>query len=382
MEKLQNLFISVLRSELTETDLDEDIRQQLAPDVIAALQRVSQHHNVAHIVSNALQKLTLEGGADQLEALLQRQMRAVYHLEQMKYAYSQICQVLSREQISFIPLKGSVLRHYYPKEDMRTSCDIDILIPEERLDAAVAALVQAGYQAGKQDYHDISLFSPAKVHLELHFSVLEKSEKLDQVLKDAWKYAIPVKGAEYKFSDEFFAFQMFAHMAYHFLGGGCGVRALMDIWVMKHKMGLTFETGRELLKKAGIYHFAAEISRLSDACFSGGESTESMDQMLSYILSGGVFGNRKNRLAVIKTENTSTGKYVLKRLFLPLSDMKISYPILRKAPVFLPFCWIARWLRMLFDGKTKRALKEIKTAGALTPAEVEEIRRMRKWLDL
>ena len=131
---------------------------------------------------------------------------SVYRNEQIKYAYNQICDIFNNESIPYIPLKGSVIRPYYPEESMRTSCDIDILVREENLKTAIDALVKKGFKCGERHYHDVSLFSEAHVHLELHFNIQENIDKLDAVLKDAWQYAKLTDGSKYEFTNEFFVF--------------------------------------------------------------------------------------------------------------------------------------------------------------------------------
>lgn len=176
----------------------------------------------------------------------------------------------------------------------------------------------------------MSLFSDANVHLELHFNIQENIDKLDAVLKDAWQYARLTEGSRYKFTDEFFVFHMFAHMSYHFLSGGCGIKPLMDIWIMEHKMGITYESAKELLEKAGIFQFATEISNIAEICFSGKPKDEFSDTILSYIFSGGVYGTSQNKIAVKKSKSKSTLLYALQRLFMPYKSMVILYPILQK----------------------------------------------------
>ena len=44
---------------------------------------------------------------------------------------------------------------------------------------------------------------------------------------------------EHRMTNEFFLFHCVAHMAYHFvLGGGCGIRPMIDLYVMKQKLAL------------------------------------------------------------------------------------------------------------------------------------------------
>lgn len=70
-----------------------------------------------------------------------------------------------------IPLKGAVLRYIYPAPELRTSSDIDVLVKEEDLESAVAAIENAtDFKMLRKAYHDISMVN-SQVHLELHFTI-------------------------------------------------------------------------------------------------------------------------------------------------------------------------------------------------------------------
>lgn len=379
---LQDIFIKILRSELTETELDASVKEQLTPDVVSALYSLADRHDLAQIVSSSLYKCGIQSDDAVYSKFYQKEIMSIYRDERMKYTYGQICDVFNQASIPYIPLKGSVIRPYYPKESMRTSCDIDILVKEEDLEAAIDALVQKGFQYRKRGYHDVSLLSDAKALLELHFNILENNDKLDAVLKDAWHYAQLTDGSRYEFTDAFFVFYMFSHISYHFLNGGCGMKALMDIWIIEHKMGITYECARELLEKTGIYQFAAEISKLAEICFSDKTKDEFADTLLSFIFSGGVYGTPQNKIAVKKTKTKSTLLYTVQRLFLPYKKMIILYPALKKLPFLLPFCWISRLCKMLFGGKAKDTIRELKTANNMSEDKINTIMRIRERLGL
>lgn len=379
---LQDIFIKILRSELTETELDDSVKEQLTPDVVSALYSLADRHDLAYIALSSLHKCGLKNDDAVYSKLDQKAIMSVYRNEQIKYAFAQICDTFDQSSIPYIPLKGSVIRPFYPQESMRTSCDIDILVKQENLESAIESLVQKGFKCGERNYHDVSLFSDANVHLELHFNIQENIDKLDAVLKDAWQYARLTEGSRYKFTDEFFVFHMFAHMSYHFLSGGCGIKPLMDIWIMEHKMGITYECAKELLEKAGIFQFATEISNIAKICFSGKPKDEFSDTILSYIFSGGVYGTSQNKIAVKKSKSKSTLLYAFQRLFLPYKSIVILYPILHKLPFLLPFCWIARWCKMLFGGKAKHIIRELKTANTVSDDKINTITLMRERLGL
>lgn len=379
---IQDIFIKMLRSELTGTELDVSVKEQITPDVVSALYSLAVRHDLAHIVASSLHKCGFKSDDAIYAKFNQKAVVSVYRNEQMKYAFAQICDIFDQASIPYIPLKGSVIRPYYPQESMRMSCDIDILVKEENLEETIDTLVRKGFKRGDKNYHDVSLFSEAGVHLELHFNIQENIDKLDAVLKDAWQYAKLTDGSRHKFTDDFFVFHMFAHMSYHFLSGGCGIKSLMDIWIMEHKMGITYECARELLEKAGIYRFATEISNLAEVCFSDNPKDDFSNMLLSYIFSGGVYGTSQNRIAVKKSKAKSTLLYALQRLFMPYKSMVFLYPILHKLPILLPFCWISRLCKMLFGGKANHTIRELKTVNNVSDSKTNSISQICERLGL
>ena len=155
---------------------------------------------------------------------------------------------------------------------MRTSCDIDILVKEQDLNRAVKALVDInGYKTdNKINYHDVSLFSPSKVHLELHFNILENKENIDSVLAKVWDYASQSENSEFEHSltNEFFVFHMLAHMVYHFLKGGCGVRTIMDVYIAHQKLDINNDELYKLLNACNIAKFYESIKEISYIFYS------------------------------------------------------------------------------------------------------------------
>ncbi len=366
---MELIRIGICPSATTEKiELDEEQAKRLF--------LLSKSHDMAHLVGYALNSLKVELPEAVAKKFQQEQTMAVYRYEQQNYELEEICRVLEETKIEFVPLKGSVLRDLYPQAWLRTSCDIDILIHEEALSLAIDALKNIGYRIESKNYHDVSLFSPNNVHLELHFCILENMPNLDKVLKKAWEYVQFTQTNKGAFTNNFFIFHIFAHMAYHFLSGGCGIRSLVDVWILSHNGGSSYETAKELLEQAGIYQFATEINNLVEVCFSQQEPDEFSEQLLSYIVSGGVYGTSKNRIAVKKSKSNSTLKYAWKRVFLPYRNMVVHFPILKKVPILLPFFWIIRFFQMIFGGKSKKVVTELKTAKTVTDDEVNEMQEL------
>ena len=366
---IQDILMEILSCAVNGTAAG-GLNEKVDAGTAAAVYRLAKRHSLAHMVSGYVFRNGIELPAEDAVKYQQADILRVYKHERMKFALGQVTAVFDAAAIDHIPLKGSVLRDYYPDESMRTSCDIDVLVREAELDRAVAALEEAGFRRGERHYHDISLFAPNGTHLELHFSIQENMEQLDGVLKEAWQYAVPGEGHRYGFREEFFVFYMYAHMAYHFMSGGCGIRSLLDIWVMEHRMGAAYPCAEELLKRAGLWRFASEMSRIANRCFTAHDAS---DPVMAYIWRGGVYGTRQNRLTVQKKQEGSVRVYLWKRILPSYRFMAVGYPVLKKWPILLPLCWVHRWFRAAFGHRRASLLSEAACASRVSEEDVREI---------
>ena len=162
--------------------------------------KLSKAHDVAHLVGDALNK---SGVFENLPADLDENERAaiakvkekfdeqiftaVYRYENINYELERLKETLEEAKIPFIPLKGSVIRKYYPEPWMRTSCDIDILVKEKDADNAAEYLqTQLQYGVDRKGQHDVSVFTASNVHVELHFKLLDSDFKQVKDLIDVW----------------------------------------------------------------------------------------------------------------------------------------------------------------------------------------------------
>ena len=120
---------------------------------------------------------------------------------------------------------------------------------------------------------------------------------MDRVLSLAWDRARPQKEFLYEFDDEFFVFHQIAHTAYHFMNGGCGIRFLIDLWLLEKNLSLDQPKLQALLKKAELQEFYENIRKLILHWFEKEAPNELILQMEDYIISGSVFGTDENKIA-------------------------------------------------------------------------------------
>lgn len=387
MGNLIQTMMRLIRFEIMQEPLPESIRGGLSVDLLKSLYRLSKAHDLAHLVGSSLDKNDLLlNGSPVTNKFRQQTIMAVYRYEQQHYELDQICQTFEESKIPFIPLKGSVLRQYYPQAWMRTSCDIDVLVHNTELEKASRELVEKlSYQQASKGSHDVAFNTPTGMHIELHYDLIEEhvNDMSEQPLKNLWDYTFAKPNSvHYNMVDEMFYYYHVAHMAKHFVNGGCGIRPFIDLWVLNHRMPYDDAKRKVMLEEGGLLLFEQTAVKLSEVWLSDAEPDELNNTMANYILSGGVYGNIENRVAVQQQKKGGKFRYIMSRIFLPYSVLKYHYPILQKHKWLLPFMEVRRWLKLIFKGGLKRSTNEMKINKKITAEKQAEIAKMMVQLGL
>ena len=385
--EISSIMFETLRFEMAQTPISDETKNVIEGETLVSLYRLAKAHDLAHLVGDGLDKNgLLTEGTESKNRFQQERNMAVYRYEQMQYEYGRICETLEEAKIDYIPLKGALIRNLYPEPWMRTSCDIDILVREEDLHKATDVLKEKlRYRTdGKKAYHDVSLYSENGVHLELHFSICETLENIDKLLSRVWDYAERVSPSSSRFAlkGEFFIFHILAHASYHFVSGGCGVRPLLDLWLLKNKLDYDEGEVEKLCAQCELSNFYKAIRAISERWFSGAETDGEFKDVEDYILGAGVYGSSKNNVMSKTVREGGRFKFVMRYLFLPYSSMKTLYPVLEKHKWLLPVCWVRRWISRLFEGKAKKAAARIMLSGAQTDEELGKTKKMFEKLGL
>ena len=382
-----NVLFALLRESVCGQPCPDALREQITPEMLPKLYAISKSHDISHLLAGGLHSPSLAADDPFLQKFAKQQMLAVYRYRQINYELEQVCLILEAAAIPFIPLKGSVLRRFYPQPWMRTSCDIDILVHESDLDRAIEVLVaQRGYENKGRDYHDVSLFSSGGVHLELHFDLVEEeyANEASRLLERVWEYATPREDCSYhcEMREEMFYFYHMAHMAKHFEFGGCGIRPLLDLWILDHSVEHDALQRDRLLEEGALLVFANACRSLSGAWFSGATADATAQAMQRYILTGGVYGSMENRVAVQQKKSGGRLGYLLSRIFLPYESLRDLYPILQKKRWLMPLMQVRRWFRLLFGGRMKQSLRELRTNEKISEEKRNETASLLDRLDL
>ena len=266
-----------------------------------------------------------------------------------------ICAALSAQSIYALPLKGAVIKYLYTKPEYRSMSDIDLLLPKEEKPRIRQIMEQLGFRMESNTDGTDVFVSSFGLQYELHYDLTEDAPTAECVpFLASFLDRAKQENDRLVLSPEEQYVYVLAHMAKHLQTGGSGIRQVMDVWVCRHRQELDADALSDLLEQTNLRQFAAVAETLADAWFSGAQSSPPAEQLGDYILSGKLFGTDRQR-----TENRmmkasgSRVTYWLRRIFPPYRVMTEYFPLLKKAPILLPFFWIVRFFRGLFFGRDR-----------------------------
>lgn len=299
-------------------------------------------------------------------------------LEEMRLSFPAL-------QIPFLPLKGSLLRPMYPKPEMRTMCDLDILLHQKDLERAGQWLKEQGFEQEEGFDHDVPYTKLPYLHVELHYRLFseETSKSLDRFFDGVWQQAFPVEEGswEYRLPPEWFSAYLTAHFAKHVFGSGSGVRSVLDLWLFRQKVPMEEAKLFALLDQLHLSSFYRCMIQLGECWMEGIPCPAELKPVQDYLLQSGVYGTEEHRVLSQSAQAQSKGKHLLRRFFPPMSQMRYHFPVLQHWPVLLPFCYVGRWVRVLKKG-TGKFQREVEVLKGISSEEMEQNRRLMDQLGL
>ncbi len=264
--------------------------------------------------------------------------------------------------IDHLKLKGTVLKKMYPYPEMRMMSDADILIKESQYDKIEKIMLDLGFEKSYESDHELA-WSKNGFLIELHRRLMPSyTEDYHGYYGDGWdkleKYG--EQSFEYRMNpnDEFI--YNFTHFARHYRDGGVGIKFMTDFYVFleKHKE-LDMNYIENELEKMELTRFWQNTKKLINVWFYGEESDEISEFITAKIFASDTYGTHLGKLEAEAARLSQGGgsKAVKKRkfwnaVFPNFTTMKILYPVLKKAPILLPFMWIWRIIdRLIFKRK-------------------------------
>lgn len=284
---------------------------------------------------------------------------------------------LEEEHIWYMPLKGSVLKDYYPGDGMRQMADNDILYDAPKKKLVRAYFEQEGFDVISYDkgIHDVYRKKPI-YNFEMHTSLFGLMHN------NTWyNYYIDVKeklikdddrAYGYHFSDNDFYIYFVTHTCKHYEGYGTGIRSLLDCYVCQKSTKLDWTYIEQEMDKLGIAEFERVLRSASFKLFSpdGGAETLTAEEaeLVTIHASAGTYGTQKigvgKKLRKLQEDDEpitfkTKWKYYLTRLIPPMEYYRLYYPTIYKLKFPIPFFVIYRIIRST-TARGRQLLEEIK----------------------
>ena len=327
------------------------------------------------------------GISPQSEVMQKYQVQYFQHLvssdKQMR-AVEQICAQFEKNGIDHMTLKGCNMKKLYPKPEMRSMGDADILIRLEQYERIPPLMQQLRYEAVKESPYDFC-WQGENLYVELHKKLFSPAQAdLYGWFGDGWGKAQKIDGCRYEMSREDEYVYIFTHMTKHFRFCGIGVRHFVDLYVYRQAYpGLDearIEQAMESLRLLDFYH---NVRKTLDVWFKDVPADTVTELITDYVFNSGSFGTEQHKLyseellKASKKRNevkNSKLKSFISALFPPLDLMQLSYNILYKWPVLYPVYWVVRWVDILLH-RRKNIGKKLNIIQNMTDEKVAAYER-------
>lgn len=275
---------------------------------------------------------------------------------------------LEEAGIWYLPLKGIVLKDYYPKVGMREMSDNDILFDASRTEGMRAIMAELGFKADHLGIgaHDCFYKEPI-YNFEMHRALFDGNlaERLSPYYENILERLMLDDGKRYgyHFSPEDFYLYAVAHEFKHYCSNGAGLRSCIDTYVYLSSVSLDMDYISREATKMGIADFEQTNRDLSLSLVNGEMPTKSELHILDHMHKAGVYGNPESRVEhkVAEGGGGTKGKlsYALHRIFPSMAQIKSWHPFFYQHKALLPLLPFIRLGKAVTSGRS-RASREIR----------------------
>ena len=275
----------------------------------------------------------------------------------VRYAGKKLTQMLEKNGIIPVILKGSAAGKYYPEPAFRTYGDIDFLVCGEKEETVAELLVSEGFSdENRNDEFNRSRHIQLRnnnIEYELHKRFSLQLDESDYLLDEMLRKAVPEKQDDYYcYDDVLNGIILLEHLKYHIIDRGAGIRQVIDFLCFADKI-LTEDFWNEkflpVLEKLQLTKFAVHTIRMCEMffkikphSFTASADDELCRQLMKEICSSGNFGKNKDKF------NTAVSRYIGRGVnFRQLQEGGMfNWKAAQKHKILVPFAWIYQIFRL------------------------------------
>lgn len=297
-------------------------------------------------------------------------LSGVYQINHIKQI-SNVLNIFNDNNIPVIVLKGLVVRDLYPKSELRTMGDADILVHEKDLDKVSSILTGIGYVEYNRNAFHIE-FCKGNFYIEVHWTLANENifDRVVEFKNELWERAVEVNIGDsnaLSMCDEDLLLYLCIHMAKHFIDGGFGIRQVCDVMLVVEQRGKFINWNSFIIKakRIKIDKFIMSIFAICNKLFSMSIPNELqkykvredkyMNLIVEAIFANGVHGHSDKidlmakQLAYENNNNKASIRVSFRRIYFPSSDkLGDKYGYAKKYKLLLPVAWIHRLINAIF----------------------------------
>ena len=337
--------IYLARCAVKEEKADKSVVDGLDLD---AVYREASRHMIAAMCGMALKDAGISTPAFKT-AIASAQRKTVT----LNYEMAAVCRELETAGIWHMPLKGSIIKDWYPKFGMREMVDCDILYDKSRIGDMRRIMSSLGFSTVIVDemHHDIFQKKPIST-FEMHTELFGPGHKkqVNTYYSNIEKKLLKKANYENEFSPDDLYLYLMTHEYEHYSTSGTGIRSVVDTYVALKTIAdkLNWNYIAQETEKIGISEFEEKNRNLALHLFDG-QISDQEKAMLSYMADSGSHGTMENNI-MNAVESRGGGilgkvKYIWHRVVLPMDVVQRFYPIFYKHKILLPFLPIYRLYR-------------------------------------
>lgn len=374
MEKFQREFIKILKAGLSGKS--EKISADFDPE--KALQ-IAIKHNITPILYYGATNCNIPQEKEYMQELRRLTLRNMLASERQMYEIEQIVKAFEAENIEYMLLKGTIFKSEYPKPEMRTMGDADILIKLEQYPKIQMIMEQLQYTFKYESDHELVWIKPS-LFLELHKSIMTTYNKdFYSYFGTGWKIAKSTPDSSgYKMSEEDFYIFAFVHFTKHYRISGIGITHLIDMWIYSNAHPeINWTYVEKELEIMHLSQFHANVKKTIAVWFENAEETDITDLITNVIFNSGRYGSAEMAIInrALQNGNNTVAKMKVSRflgnVFPPHATMAKKYAVLNKVPILLPFMWIIRIFEIIFNRKA-HVKKFFRETGRIEDTGIKE----------
>ena len=358
--------------------------------------RVSREQRVAQIVAHMGLKYPNVLPSQLMTKLVDDLNRAIGTEVVQTEEFNAINRAFVEAGVRFMPLKGFIMRDYYPERYLRLVGDYDVLVSNESFAHAGDVLTGLGFACVKGDeHHDVYEKTPRLV-VELHFKLFDAYGAYRTGRTVAWNRLIPFEGTEFRFTKEDFYRFMTEHLLKHWLTSEETIRDYLDVVIYLQKFGSELDrvTLDADLNSSGALEFVKNVERLVAHWFDGAPGSPVLNEMTRYafrlhpVNSASKTDQAEKYAALLAAGATETSgvryrriRYALENLFPRRVACEIDRRLGETPRAVKPFhklvLWTSFWFKRVFRVQFfANALAFARAGNAKSNATVEFQRRV------